>query len=234
MKSGILYSGNHGSFSWEAGRRAKAENPELLDLELVESLDPPTAIRRFWSKEYSHALIPIFNPSLGGAVPSSKQGFLDVGCPLPEENTPLDEWVAQFQALNRNKVIGKPIELPIDFHILALAGVQAHEIRRLASYSMALKQCEKGILREVGRLFEEVPYSDTGKAAHDLRSLSDDPHYKEVDPESAHLEPLEKTGVLGPAWCAELFGLETLWSAVQDLPEGNVTTFILLRHPALS
>lgn len=232
MKAGILYSGNLGSFSWEAGRRAKAQNPDLVEINLIESLDPPTAIRRFWNREYSHALIPIFNPSLGGAVPSSKQGFMEVGCPLPEEDIPLNQWIARFFELNRDKIMGDPIPLPIDFCIHTLPGTKREEVTRLAAYSMAVKQCEHGILRVVGHSFENVPYSDTGKAAHDLRSLSDDPHYEEIDPETAKLNPLNHTAILGPAWCSELFGLETLWSGVQDLPEGNVTTFILLRNPA--
>lgn len=230
MKSGILYSGNQGSFSWEAGRRAKAQNPELIDVNLVESLDPPTAIRRFWNREFSHALIPIFNPSLGGAVPSSKQGFIEVGFPLPEEDTALDQWIARFTELNKDKIMGEPIPLPIDFYIHALPGTKPEDVTRLAAYSMAVQQCEQGLLRVVGRTFENVSYSDTGKAAHDLRSLSDDPSYEETDQEATKLKPLNHTAILGPAWCAELFGLETLWSGVQDLPEGNVTTFILLRN----
>lgn len=231
MKSGILYSGNQGSFSWEAGRRAKAQHPELTDLLLIESLDPPTAIQRFWNREYSHALLPIFNPSLGGAVPSSKLGFIEVGCPLPEEDTPLDQWIARFTELNRDKIMGEPIPLPIDFYIHALPGTKPEDIKRLAAYSMAIQQCEEGIIRVVGRSFENVPYSDTGKAAHDLRSLSDDPTYEETDPEVAKLKPLNHTAVLGPAWCSELFGLVPVWKGVQDLPEGNVTSFILLRNP---
>lgn len=231
MKAGILYSGNHGSFSWEAGRRAKAQNPELVELELIESLDPPTAIRRFWNREYSHALIPVFNPSLGGPVPSSKEGFLAMGAPLPEENTPLEKWVERFVGLNSDKILGAAIPLPIDFYIHALPNTKPEEVTRLVAYSMALKQCEQGILRVVGHPFESIAYSDTGKAAHDLRSLSDDPHYKELDQECSVLEPLDKTAVLGPSWCAELFGLKTLWSGVQDIPEGNVTTFILFHNP---
>jgi prephenate dehydratase len=231
MRSGLLYSGNYGSFSWEAAHRAQVENPEIVELELIESLDPPTALRRFWSREYSHVLIPIFNPSLGGVIPSSKQGFLELGLPLPEEGTTADQWLARFGELNRGLVLGNPIALPVAFDILALPGVEAKAITRLASYSMALEQCKIGIQRIVGHPFENIPYSDTGKAAHDLRRLSDDLHHKTLDPESARLEPLGQTAVLGPKWCAELFGLQPLWSGVQDLAEGNVTTFILLHHP---
>lgn len=230
MKKGILYSGNEGSFSWEAGRRAKAEHPELLDLDLIESLDPPTAIRRFWAKEYSHALLPVFNPSLGGPIPSTKAGLMEVACILPPEETPLNQWLAQFIELHEDQIIVPPIPLPIEFYIHALPGVSPEDVTRLVSYSMALEQCRKGIARVVGRDFEHVAYSDTGKAAHDLRSLSDDPTYETTDPESAKLRPLEHTAILGPAWSAELFGLKMLWSSVQDLPEGNVTTFLLFHH----
>lgn len=232
MKPGILYSGNQGSFSWEATRRAQAqEGLGLEGLDQIESLDPPTTIKRFWTGEFSHAVVPIFNTMLGGAIPKAKEGFLTVGCPLPSDDTAPDEWVAQFIKLNRDRVIGAPIPLPIDFHIHALPGVRPEDVTRLVAYSMAVQQCEKGIQRVVGHPFENIPYSDTGKAASDLRKLADDPNFANIDPESAHLNPLSNTAILGPIWCAELFELKTLWSGVQDLPEGNVTTFVILRNP---
>ncbi len=234
MKPGILYAGNHGSFSWEATRRAQAQKGLGLEgLEPIESLDPPTTIRRFWAGEVSHAVVPIFNPMLGGVVPKTKEGFLEVGCPLPSHDTAPEDWVARFIELNKDRVIGQAIPLPIDFCIHALPGVKPEEVTRLAAYSMAVKQCYQGIARVVGRTFEDVPYSDTGKAAGDLRKLADDPNFANLDPESRHLEPLSQTGVLGPHWCAKLFGLQTLWSGVQDLPQGNVTTFVILRNPNL-
>lgn len=232
MKPGILYGGNYGSFSWKAVDLAQAQNKDLAGLPAIESLDPPLAIKRFWNREFSHLVIPVFNPTLGGPVPSSKKGFLEVGCPLPPEETPLVDWVAAFTQLHKDKIIGRPIPLPIEFSIHALPGVRPEEVTRLAAYSMAVEQCRKGIPRVVHRSFEDVPYSDTGKAAQDLRKLADVPGYEFEDPESGLLKPLAHTAILGPTWCKDLFGLETLWHGVQDLPEGNVTTFLVLRNPS--
>ncbi|MFA4815441.1 MAG: prephenate dehydratase domain-containing protein [Candidatus Gracilibacteria bacterium] len=230
MKPGILYGGNYGSFSWKAVELAQAQNSELRGLPPIESLDPPTAIKRFWNREYSHAVIPVFNPTLGGPIPSAKSGFLEAGCPLPPEGTPLNEWVDVFIKLHQDEIFGEPLYLPIEFSIHALPGVKPENITRLVAYSMAVDQCRKGIQRVVGRAFEEVPYSDTGKAAQDLSKFGADPAYKIQEPESALLEPLSHTAILGPAWCDKLFGLQTLWGGVQDLPGGNVTTFIVFRN----
>lgn len=212
---------------------AQEQNRELERLPLVESLDPPTAIQELWAGRGSHAVIPVFNLSLGGPIPSAVINLARVNCPLPDANTPPDKWVDTFIELNKDKVLGLPISLPIEFSIHALPGVKAEKVTRLAAYSMAVDQCRLGLERVVGRTFEDVPYSDTGKAAHDLRRLADDPSYESTEPESASLKPLSQTAILGPAWCKELFGLNTLWDGVQDVPTGNVTTFVVLRNPSL-
>lgn len=233
MTNKLLYSGNYGSFSWKVAVLAQAQNSELEKLPLTESLDPPTAIRELWAGRGSHAVIPIFNLSLGGPIPSAVLNLAQVNCPLPDANTPPDKWVETFVELNKDKVVGSPISLPIEFSIHALPGVKAEEVTRLAAYSMAVDQCRLGIERVARRTFKDVPYSDTGKAAHDLRRLADDPTYESIEPESAGLKPLSQTAILGPTWCKELFGLNTLWSGVQDVPTGNVTTFVVLRNSSL-
>lgn len=227
MKTRIAYAGNFGSFSWKAAELAVKLNPFLSDADLIEALDPPTAIQKLWAGEVEYAVVPLFNHHLGGGIPASIEGFKKVSCPLPESD---EHWLQDFLNLNAERIVGKPIPLPIEFAIHALPSVEPAEVTRLAAYSMAIAQCEKGIERMVKRRLEIVPYSDTAKSAHDLAALSKNTAFATEEAEAACLLPLENVGVLGPAWCDELFGLKMVYPEVQDNPQGNVTTFALMRN----
>lgn len=222
----LLYAGNFGSFSWKAAERATRLNPLLAEAELVPALDPPLAIQKLWADEADYAVIPVFNHNLGGGIPSSLEGFEKVGLAVPKTST---HWLEDFLEMHKAQIVGLPIPLHIEFAIHALPTVAPQDLTRLAAYDMAAQQCLKGLARMVGRPLEIISYSDTAKGAYDLQQVSLDSAY--ADPEAQKLFPLEQTGVLGPTWCEELFGLKTVYHEVQDNPQGNLTTFVVLRKP---
>ncbi|MFN4289011.1 MAG: prephenate dehydratase domain-containing protein [Brevundimonas sp.] len=99
---------------------------------------------------------------------------------------------------------------PIRLMLMAVPGAQLGSIRVVESHPVVLDQC-RGTLRALGLSAREA--FDTAGAARDL-ALADDP----------------TRAVIAPASAAELYGLQTLRSDVQD-SDDNRLRFQVLGRP---
>lgn len=95
-----------------------------------------------------------------------------------------------------------------------LPGTKREEITQIASHPQALAQCDRYIRNNFPEA-KLVEWDDTAKAAKDLSEGKWDKH----------------TAVIGPARSAQIYGLETLESGIQD-NHPNLTTFIIIKAPA--
>jgi prephenate dehydratase len=224
----IIYAGNEGSFSWAAARMI-----EGMDLPIEPSLSPGRVIERLHTGEASHGMIPFRNPDVGeGTILSTEEAFAKLGMPLPDANLKGEAWWEALQAMHPDWILSHRIPLPVRFHVLAKPGVKPEDITRIIAFTIASAQCGAGFERVIGRPFDLITdYSDTAKAAADLQKLLQDPSLVDRDPEAKLLLPVEHTGVLGNEWCAVMYGLDIVYRDVQNQPDGNVTTFALLRNP---
>lgn len=105
--------------------------------------------------------------------------------------------------------IEKLFEIDVRHCLLVKKGVNAHDIKKIASHPQALKQCRMYLKRKWESV-ELQEYSDTADAAKDLQSGTLSPD----------------TAVIAPKICAELYELDLLEEGIQDL-KFNFTTFIM-------
>ncbi|WP_328998125.1 prephenate dehydratase [Kribbella sp. NBC_00709] len=101
--------------------------------------------------------------------------------------------------------------LPIHFQLLATAGTSIDQIRTVRSHVHALGQCRK-IIREHG--WSTVVADDTAGAAREVAELGD-----------------PTVAALSPRAAAELYGLETLASDVEDEHHNTTRFLVLSREP---
>jgi arogenate/prephenate dehydratase len=99
-------------------------------------------------------------------------------------------------------------ELPVVHHLLALPGTELPAIRRVFSHPQALAQCELFLQTLPG--IEIVATYDTAGSARMIRDGQ-----------------LADTAAIASARAAELFGLTSLKTSIQDYPD-NITRFILI------
>src|SRR3954471_24440437 len=101
--------------------------------------------------------------------------------------------------------------LPIHFQLMAVPGTSIDQIRTVRSHVHALGQCRK-IIREHG--WSTVVADDTAGAAREVAELA--------DPTVASLSPRA---------AAELYGLETLASDVEDEHHNTTRFLVVSREP---
>jgi len=104
------------------------------------------------------------------------------------------------------------VEHPIVHHLLALPGTRLADVRRVYSHPQALAQCERFLRRMTG--VEIAATYDTAGSAKLIRE-----------------QGLRDTAAIASARAAEIFGLETLETGVQDYAH-NVTRFLLVGRGA--
>ncbi len=135
---------------------------------------------------------------------------IDLGI-FPIENSNGGIVIEAVHAMSKHLFkIKELFEIPVIHCLLAKPGTKKEDIKNIASHDQALKQC-KMYLRRTWPTAHLIEWEDTAKAAKDLsegKLLSAD------------------TAVLTPESCAEIYGLEILEKAVQDL-KFNFTNFIV-------
>ncbi len=235
--SKVIYAGDLGSFSHQATELAK-KRPFLAGksgLVFEPSTSPARVIERLHAGEAEFGVIPFRNPLVAeGTIVPTEETFARYGIELPPAQLKGDEWWSRLRKMHPDWDMSDPIPLTMLFHVLADPNVRPDEVRRVVGFHVATAQCLQGLDRVIGRPFELVDtYSDSAKAAADLRQLLDDPNY--VSPDEAHeteqLKPVGQTGVLANQACADLYNLKIIFDSVQDNPDGNTTTFAVLRNP---
>ncbi len=181
----LAVSGDTGSFSEEAGLLYAQRNG--LNAKLVFAIDMEGVLSALDKKQVDLGIFPVVN-SRGGLV---RPAFEAMGKHL---FTFTDElWLEVYQCL-----MVKP-------------GVTKKQIKKIATHSQAIAQCERYIRKEFpnARLIE---WEDTAKAARDLA--------KNI---------LKKdTAVIAPARSAQIYGLKLLAKGIQD-NHPNLTTFIVVK-----
>lgn len=233
----VIYAGDLGSFSHQATEIAKtmAFLGDKKDLIFEPSNSPMRVIERLHAGEAEYGVIPFRNPQVGeGTITATEAAFNLLGVYLPSPDIQGEVWWKELRKLHPDWVMSEPIPVTLDFHVLSAPGVVPEAIQRVVGFYVATTQCEQGFRRVIQRPFELVTsYSDSAKAAADLRALLDNPDYLSSDEkhESEVLKPVEITGVLANQACANLFNLDIAFRGVQNNPEGNTTTFAVLRNP---
>lgn len=127
---------------------------------------------------------------------------------LPVENSLAGSVVQSYELLMEHDLrVRAEVILRVRHNLMAAPGVQMEGLKRVKSHPQALAQCERYLAR---RGLEAVPYFDTAGSARDLAG-----------------NPEPGTGVIASALAAELYGLEILEPAIEDLPF-NYTRFFVL------
>lgn len=146
--------------------------------------------------------------SVENVLSALKNGQIDKGI-FPIENSNGGIVIEAVYAMAKHIFsIEAMFEIDVRHCLLAKDGIKASEIRKICSHQQALKQCRMYLRRQWGDV-ELLEYSDTAEAAKDLG-------LGKIN---------EKTAVIAPARCAELYGLKILEEGIQDL-KFNFTNFI--------
>jgi len=108
-------------------------------------------------------------------------------------------------------IVGE-VELPIRHHLLALPGTPIDEVQRIYSHPQALAQCER-FLRGLPNV-RVTPTYDTAGSAKLIKEQN-----------------LSDAAAIASERAAQVFGLETLRSDIQDYSD-NITRFLVIARSA--
>jgi arogenate/prephenate dehydratase len=135
-------------------------------------------------------------------------GTADAGV-LPIENSIGGSIHRNFDLLVEHDlpIVGE-VELPVVHHLLALPGRTLADVKRIYSHPQALAQCDRFLRRLAG--VEIIATYDTAGSA---KMIAED--------------RLEDAAAIASARAAEVFGLATLKSSIQDY-DTNTTRFIVI------
>ena len=141
-------------------------------------------------------------------------GAVDYGV-LPIENSIGGSIHRNFDLLLEHPlpIVGE-IEVPVVHHLLALSGRTLAQVKKVYSHPQALAQCDRFLRTLTG--VEIVATYDTAGSA---KMIAD--------------QRLEDAAAIASARAAEVFGLSTLQSGIQDY-ENNTTRFIVVGRQPLS
>ncbi|MCD4694364.1 prephenate dehydratase [bacterium] len=181
IKIGV--SGNRGSFSEDAANHYCQEN-KIKNFKLYYLENVTNVLKSLGLGEIDKGVFPIEN-SNGGIV-----------------------YEAVYAMSEYKFSIEKIFEIDIKMNLLVSPGVNAQNIKMIASHPQALKQCRMYLKRRWPDV-ELKECSDTARAAKDLSEgfLNKD------------------CAVISPKICAKLYKLDLLEEGIQDL-KFNFTTFI--------
>jgi arogenate/prephenate dehydratase len=143
-----------------------------------------------------------------------KGGTADYGV-LPIENSIGGSIHRNFDLLLEHDlpIVGE-VELPVVHHLLALPGTTLVQVARVYSHPQALAQCDR-FLRTLSGVEIVATYDTAGSA----KMIADG--------------RLHDAAAIASARAAEVFGLQTLRSSIQDY-EHNITRFLVIARAPLS
>ncbi|MFO0780730.1 MAG: prephenate dehydratase domain-containing protein [Candidatus Gracilibacteria bacterium] len=181
----LAVSGDTGSFSEEAGLLYAQRNG--LKVKIIFAIDMERVLQTLDKKQADIGIFPVVN-SRGGLV---QPAFKAMGGHLFHYTDEL--WLEVYQCL-----MVKP-------------GVSKKQIKKIATHSQAIAQCERYIRKEFPNA-KLIEWEDTAKAARDLAKgvLGRD------------------TAVIAPARSAQIYKLKLLAKGIQD-NHPNLTTFIVVK-----
>ncbi|MEK7192205.1 MAG: prephenate dehydratase domain-containing protein [Patescibacteria group bacterium] len=184
LKIGV--SGGIGSFSEEAAIEY-ARDSGLKNYKIEYLISVENVLSALEKKKINLAVFPIEN-SNGGIV-----------------------YEAVYAMAKHNFQILKFFDINVRHNLMALPGKSVKDIKKIISHDQALRQCRMYLKRKWPKA-ELEEYSDTAKAAQDLRS---------------GLLP-ENSAVICRKNCAQLYNLKILEENIQDL-KFNFTTFLAVK-----
>lgn len=183
MSVKIGVSGNIGSFSEEAAKHYCLKN-NIADFKLFYLINVENVLTELNASKIDKAVFPIEN-SNGGIV-----------------------YEAVYAMAKHNFKIENIFEIDIKHCLLVKPGINAADIKKIASHPQALKQCRMYLKRKWTET-ELEEYTDTASAAKDISE-----------------EVLSSTtAAIASAHCAKLYHMDILEEGIQDL-KFNFTTFI--------
>ena len=147
-------------------------------------------------------------PSITDALMCAERGEVPMAFAAIENsiegsvNATLD--VLAFEA---DLLIQREVVMPIELHLLGLAGAQTDGVKEVLSYPHAFGQCRE-FLHEHLSMVKQTTANSTAEAA-ELVVASDDP----------------TRAAIGTRLAAEIHGLSVLWERVED-HRGNQTRFV--------
>jgi len=142
------------------------------------------------------------------------RGRVDFGV-LPIENSIGGSIHRNFDLLLEHQlpIVGE-VEVPVVHHLLAMPGRRLEDVRRIYSHPQALAQCDR-FLRTLNGVEIIATYDTAGSA----KMIADD--------------RLEDAAAIASARAAEVFGLATIRSSIQDY-DNNTTRFLIIGRDPLS
>ena len=180
----IAYQGAPGAYSEAAGLRFKP-SAEPLPCETFEEV-----FEAVDGHKATHGIIPIEN-SVGGTIRRNYDLLLKHELPIVAE-----------------------VHLPIVHSLLAHAGTQLQDVRRIYSHPQALAQCERFLRKLQG--VEIMATYDTAGSAKMIREGQ-----------------LRDAAAIASERAAEVFDLAVLQSEIQDFTD-NITRFLVISREALT
>lgn len=151
----------------------------------------------------------MFFKSFAGVFDAVQSGLCDYGV-LPTENSTNGSVRAVYDLLRSKKCyIARGTTLHIRHELLALPGAELTGITEIYSHEQALGQCSKFLSTLAGKV-KTIPCENTAVAAKRVAELGD-PHI----------------AAISSARCAQLYGLKSLHSNIQD-SDNNYTRFVCI------
>jgi prephenate dehydratase len=185
----LAYAGEIGSFSCEAAKKLKKKNANFLPCGGIEK-----TILAFKNKEADMALLPVHNTI----------------------NGPVKGTIKLLARLGKNIEILDSVVLKIEMVLMAKKSMPLKQIKKIATYEVALKQCTK-FLKKNFKKIKIIDWPDMALAAKEL-SLGN----KKL--------PENETAIIGPLSAAKLYKLKIIKRNIQDVQSSkNLTTFILIK-----
>ncbi|NLY68730.1 MAG: bifunctional chorismate mutase/prephenate dehydratase [Clostridiales bacterium] len=157
----------------------------------------------------------MFFKTFAGVFNAVQSGLCDFGV-LPVENSVNGSVRAVYELLRHKKCyIVRGTTLHIRHELLALPGAELSDITEIYSHEQALGQCSK-FIASLGSKVRTIPCENTAVAAKRVAELGD-PHI----------------AAISSARCAQLYGLKSLHSNIQD-SDNNYTRFVCItKNPAI-
>ena len=185
----LAYAGEIGSFSCEAAKKLKKKNTNFLPCGGIEK-----AILAFKNKKADMILLPIHNTI----------------------NGPVKETIKLLARLGKNIEIIDSVVLKIEMVLMAKKSMPLKQIKKIATYEVALKQCTKFLKKNLKKV-KIIDWPDMALAA------------KELSQGNKKL-PENETAIIGSLSAAKLYKLKVIKRNVQNIqPSKNLTTFILIK-----
>ncbi len=179
----VAFQGEHGAYSEQACRQFFGVDVQTLPLNSFQAL-----FEAVHQGDATHIMLPVEN-SVAGTVTTAIDQLIDFDF----------------------SVVGEEI-VKVEHCLMAPAGVQMNDIKRVMSHWQALAQCAKSFKR-MG--IEMVTHYDTAGGAKDLAESQE-----------------ANTAALASELSAELYNLNILARDLQDNPNNFTRFFVLAKQPA--